>query len=136
MHLKAEESKKFILYSKEALFLNKIPGTIGIEFASFFNKKYKIIFKFEIVNINSEKKTITIKKFDAKKENFENITLEASNLLVAIGIEGNIENLKAQNENFDIEIENNFIKIDMFCQTNIEGIFSNRRYLWLFKFGS
>lgn len=72
----------------------------------------------ENVEIVNDKCKVTIK--NQKKDQIENIEVDV--VLSAIGVSPNIENIGL--EDVGIKIENGFIKVDGFYQTNIDGIYA------------
>ncbi|MBI5022274.1 MAG: dihydrolipoyl dehydrogenase [Ignavibacteriales bacterium] len=71
--------------------------------------------KVENVTIGKEAKVVLTSK-DAKKE------LTAEIVLVAIGVQGNIENIGL--ESAGVKIEKGWIQVDDFGETNVDGIFA------------
>ncbi|MBX7151008.1 dihydrolipoyl dehydrogenase [bacterium] len=126
-------------------------GAIGIEFAYFFNafgskvtiiemlpnilpvedeevsqalskifvKKGMQIFtetKVEKVDVAANNVKVTVSGKDGQK------TIEADQCLVAIGVQGNIENIGL--EKVGVTAEKGWIKVDKFYKTNVDGIYA------------
>lgn len=126
-------------------------GAIGIEFASFYNSfgvdvtvvevldrvtpvedkeisaaleksltkqgiKIKTETTLQSAKKNGDKVTIKLKNSDGKEE------LEVDNLLLAVGIEGNVDNLGL--EDTKVRVEKKHIKTDSFQQTDEKGIYA------------
>jgi dihydrolipoamide dehydrogenase len=73
--------------------------------------------KVEGVDTSGEGVKVTVSGDDGKKQ-----TLKADLALMAIGVQGNIENLGL--ENLGVKTEKNHIKTDEYYQTNVEGIYA------------
>jgi len=125
-------------------------GAIGVEFAYFYNafgtkvtliemmpnilpiedveiskllesnfKKsgIEILTQAKVENVTpGEKTTVTVSMKDGKKE------ITADVVLVAVGVQGNVENIGL--ESAGVEIERGWIKVDDFGRTNIPGIYA------------
>lgn len=125
-------------------------GAIGVEFAYFFNAMGSRVTLIEMVSrivpqedaeisegleksfkkqgIKVLTNTIieTIEKREdllslTLKQGMETKTLEVHTALLAIGVQGNIENLGL--EDLGIETERNHIKVNEFCQTSLSNIY-------------
>jgi dihydrolipoamide dehydrogenase len=126
-------------------------GAIGIEFAYFYNQfgtKVTIIemldsilpiedreisdllaknFKKNKIDIHTSTKVAGIKKLKngvtvTYRKTDKEESLDADVALIAIGIQGNVENLGL--ENTGVNIEKSFIPVDKWYQTNIAGIYA------------
>lgn len=122
---------------------------IGLEFAQIFKRfgsEVTIIERNKQL-INREDKTVTdvvaeimktegvdlvfnAKNITIKENNKEGITLKidtkeikGSHLLLAIGRSPNTDTLQLQNTTIKLD-DKNYIKVDNYCQTNLEGIFA------------
>lgn len=125
-------------------------GAIGVEFAYFYNtfgtritliemmpsilpnedkeitKLLESYFKkagIEILtNSKVEKATIGEKvKIDLSQNNSQK-TIEGDIVLMAIGVQGNVENIGL--EELGVKVEKSFIKVDEYYRTNVEGIYA------------
>ena len=125
-------------------------GAIGVEFAYFYNtygtkvtivemlpsvlpiedkeisKTLARVFQKKGIEILTETKVLSVKTGGEVtvtiSQNNETKDLTADVALVAIGVQGNIENLGL--ENVGIKTEKSFIKVDEFYKTNVDGIFA------------
>tara|TARA_B100000315_G_C14594741_1_gene598187 strand:+ start:2690 stop:4087 length:1398 start_codon:yes stop_codon:yes gene_type:complete len=126
-------------------------GAIGVEFASIYSEYGTEIHLVEmlpqILPIEDEEiSTILTKQFldrgikihpNTKVEKIESLKtkvkvsistdgkaeiLEGDIALVAIGVQGNVENIGL--EELGIETEKGWIKVDQFCETNVNGIYA------------
>ncbi len=126
-------------------------GAIGVEFAHFFNSfetKVTIIemlpnilpledeeisielernLKRSKIKILTDTKVDKIEKIDGKakviyNKNEQVDEIIADKVLLAVGVEANLKNIGL--EELDIEIENNWIKVNENYQTNVENIFA------------
>jgi dihydrolipoamide dehydrogenase len=126
-------------------------GAIGVEFAYFYNQlgtKVTIIemldhilpiedpeisdllsksFKKNKVDIHTSTKVETVKKTKIGVEvtfskSGQSQTVSADKALVAIGIQGNTENMGL--EKLSVAVEKSFIKVDKWYQTNVPGVYA------------
>lgn len=86
---------------------------------SFLKQGIKILTNTKINDIKIYKKYVQVNTIS---NNINKKNIKADNILVAIGIMGNIKNLGLEKNN--IKTEENFIKINHFSQTNIPGVYA------------
>ncbi|MBK0368388.1 mercuric reductase [Flavobacterium agrisoli] len=74
-----------------------------------------IVFNAKEIHVKQEKKTILA--------TMDNRKVSGSHLLLAIGRTPNSDTLHLENTDIKLD-EKNYIKVDSYCQTNVEGIFA------------
>jgi dihydrolipoamide dehydrogenase len=112
-------------YGTKVTLIEMMPSILPIEdrevtktLARAFTKSgIEVLTETKVEGVNSGKEvTVTISNKDGKKD------LKAEIALVAVGVQGNVENLGL--EALGVKIEKSFITVDHHYKTNVEGIYA------------
>lgn len=112
-------------YGSKVTIIEMLPAILPVEdrevsktLARVFQKNgIEILTETKVESVSAENEVVvTVSQNGEKKEIVGDIAL------VAIGVQGNIENLGL--ENLGVKTEKSFIKVDEFYKTNVDGIFA------------
>ncbi len=112
-------------YGTKVTLIEMMPSILPIEdrevtktLARAFTKSgTEVLTETKVEGVNAGKEvTVTISNKDGKKD------LKAEIALVAVGVQGNVENLGL--EALGVKIEKSFIKVDQNYKTNVDGIYA------------
>ncbi len=113
------------MYGAKVTIIEMLPTILPIEDAEitktltrvFTKNGIEILTETKVESVTSGKEvTVVVSGKDGKKE------IKADIALVAIGVQGNIENLGL--ETLGVQTDRSFIKVDKYCKTNVDGIYA------------
>ncbi|MDE3059134.1 MAG: dihydrolipoyl dehydrogenase [Bacteroidota bacterium] len=112
-------------YGTKVTLIEMMPSILPIEdrevtktlARAFAKSGIEVLTETKVEGVNSGKEvTVTVSNKDGKKD------LKAEIALVAVGVQGNVENLGL--EALGVKIEKSFIKVDQNYKTNVDGIYA------------